>query len=205
MITKPLLNKFRTDFAEAVKMLEAEYKVKIALGTISYSETSFHSKITVTESSLAENGSVVVSETHFKKCAKMLGVPETWYNLEFNGSGNERLKIVGLNPRKPKNSVELISVVSGKQYQGSIEFVQYQLGKQSAKMAVITKDEYLKLSVEDKKMIEDIYNDLSPENLTCDGELSRAEVNRKSKFLNSKLNVIQNRLNRIIPEEVIYA
>jgi len=186
-ITKPMLNKFRNDFADAVKFLEAEYKVKIDLGTISYSQTSFHTKMTVTETDLGENGTPVISETHFKSCASLLGVPETWLNLEFM-SGKERLKIVGLNPRRPKNAVELLGVTSGRKYKGSVQFVKSCLGLPKIEtMKVITKEEYLALSNNDRYLAEDIYNDLSPENLTCDGELSKTAVNQRYKQLNTKL------------------
>ena len=205
MITKPMLTNFRNDFADTVKALEAKYKVKIDLGTISYSETSFHSKMTVTESSLGENGTPVVSEAHFKKCAKMLDVPETWLNLEFTGSNGELLKIVGLNPRKPKNSVELVGVKSGRKYQASIQFVQSRLGGQkSEKMSIITQSEYLSLTTKERQWIEKIYNDLSPENLTCDGELSRSAVSQKASKLNTQMNNIQNRIGKIVPEDLVY-
>jgi hypothetical protein len=43
---------------------------------------------------------------------------------------------------------------------------------------------YSLLRAEDRQAIADsIDSDLSPENLTCDGELSRAEVNRRYKAL----------------------
>ncbi len=126
MITKPVLNNFRKDFADTVKQLEKKYNVTIELGSIKYSETNFHSKITVKE--LGENGTPTVNEKDFSIYARLLGVPETWLNLEFAGN-KERLKIVGLNPRRSKNAVELVGVQSGKQYMGSIEFVKYQLAK----------------------------------------------------------------------------
>lgn len=43
----------------------------------------------------------------------------------------------------------------------------------------------LELPKDAKKIMEHLECDLSPENLTCDGELSRTEVNRKWKFLKS--------------------
>ena len=40
------------------------------------------------------------------------------------------------------------------------------------------------LNAEDRQSIANsIDSDMSPENLSCDGELSRAEVNRRAKFL----------------------
>lgn len=39
--------------------------------------------------------------------------------------------------------------------------------------------------------------DLSPENLTCDGELSRTEINKRSKFLNAVVQDIRNAGHRV--------
>lgn len=40
----------------------------------------------------------------------------------------------------------------------------------------------LELPRDAKKIMEFLDSDMSPENVSCDGELSRAEVNRKMKF-----------------------
>ena len=51
--------------------------------------------------------------------------------------------------------------------------------------------------------IGDIYNDLSPENLTCDGELSRTAINQKAIRLNSKLKYLFAAFGRPVSEEEI--
>ena len=42
---------------------------------------------------------------------------------------------------------------------------------------------------------------LSPENLCCDGELSRAEVDRKYRYLTSVMKEIDNRLIQFKPKK----
>lgn len=43
----------------------------------------------------------------------------------------------------------------------------------------------LELPKDAKKIMEYLDSDMSPENVSCDGELSRAEVNKKMNFLKS--------------------
>ena len=51
------------------------------------------------------------------------------------------------------------------------------------------------------KEIGDVYCSLSPENLYCDGEISKSEANRKFKILNRKLRVLFVELGREVSEE----
>lgn len=68
----------------------------------------------------------------------------------------------------------------------------------------ITKEEYLNLSIEDRRLVENIYNDLSPENLTCDGELSRGLVRTRVSKIYKVLTKLQKRIGKVIPEEIVY-
>ena len=59
----------------------------------------------------------------------------------------------------------------------------------------------------EKEILADIsmvYDRLSPENLTCDGELSRAEVRRRSVALNKKLKQLFKEIGRVVTEEETY-
>lgn len=50
----------------------------------------------------------------------------------------------------------------------------------------------------------DVYGELSPENLCCDGELSLTAVRRKSRSLNGRLARLQRELGRKVSEEAAY-
>lgn len=52
--------------------------------------------------------------------------------------------------------------------------------------------------------ISGIYSDLSPENLTCDGELSQSQVMRRGAALNHKLRACFMELGRKVSEEEIW-
>ena len=49
-----------------------------------------------------------------------------------------------------------------------------------------------------------VYASLSPENLTCDGELSRTQVARKSAVLRRALRALQSEAGRVISEGEVY-
>ncbi len=71
-------------------------------------------------------------------------------------------------------------------------------------MKTITKDEYLKLATEDRCLLEDIFLDLSPENLTCDGELPSYLIAKKASKIHKELKKMENKLNRVIYEDIVY-
>jgi hypothetical protein len=52
--------------------------------------------------------------------------------------------------------------------------------------------------------IRSIYNQLSPENLSCDGELSRSAQLQRSRFLNGKLRELFREIGRPISESEAY-
>lgn len=45
------------------------------------------------------------------------------------------------------------------------------------------------------------YNDLSPENLTCDGELPAYQVRKRASALRARLRVLFTEIGRVVPEE----
>ena len=49
-----------------------------------------------------------------------------------------------------------------------------------------------------------VYGDLSPENLCCDGELPRHLVRKKYNRLMRELNVLFNKLGRVVSETESY-
>lgn len=53
--------------------------------------------------------------------------------------------------------------------------------------------------------IKGVYAQLSPENLTCDGELARGEVVRKERQLRSKLESLFAEIGRRVSEDEAYA
>ena len=50
----------------------------------------------------------------------------------------------------------------------------------------------------------DLVNQLSPENLHCDGEISRAEANRKYKRLMKEWHALEAKVGRTVTESEVY-
>jgi hypothetical protein len=55
------------------------------------------------------------------------------------------------------------------------------------------------------KDITNVYCALSPENLSCDGELSAAETRGRQRTLTKRLNVLFNEIGRHVSEEEAFA
>lgn len=49
--------------------------------------------------------------------------------------------------------------------------------------------------------ISNCYNNLSPENLSCDGELSRSDIKKKEKQISSRLKSLFKEIGHVVTEE----
>jgi len=122
IINKNTLKDFRKDFAIAVKSLEEKYGVCIEIPNIRFSQDEFNTKMSV--KNINENGEKItdtMKEEVFELYAASMGIKGS-FNFVFVHKG-ETLQVVGINPRRPKNSMELISLTSGKKCKSSVEFV----------------------------------------------------------------------------------
>ncbi len=99
---------------------------------------------------------------------------------------------LGYKPRRPKNSVDIS--INGKEYRAPLSIV-FRVDATGTKRpeAVILKD------------IEATYLNLSPENLTGDGELPKFVVSSRRSKLNSKLKALFAEIGRTVTEEEAYA
>jgi hypothetical protein len=122
MFTKTELKAFRQDFANTVKDLEKKYGVKVELGSISYGETDFHTKMTCTKTS--SDGKKKVDTVEFELLKGLLG---------FKGNIGDKyvskgitFTITGLDGKKPKFPV-LIEGSNGKKYKATVQSANMQL------------------------------------------------------------------------------
>jgi hypothetical protein len=107
----------------------------------------------------------------------------------------------GTNPRNKKYPV--LYAYRGKTWKGPLGSV---IGPAEAPAASKKKKAAKGRSEADiMSDIRGVYSSLSPENLTCDGELSRRQVTRKRRQLNSKLKALFEELGREVSEEEAYA
>jgi hypothetical protein len=110
--------------------------------------------------------------------------------------GTEQAEYLGYKPNRPKNCVSLR--MNDREYKGPLSIV---VGP------VVASQQKPKAKRDDGDVIKDIRNvycALSPENLTCDGELPRAQVNAKRARLLGELAELFEEIGREVSEEEAY-
>ena len=71
-------------------------------------------------------------------------------------------------------------------------------------MKIINKTEYAKLPKETRDEVEGIFNDLSPENLSCDGELPGYKIKQRRVQLINRLKKIEAEIGGHLSENFVY-
>jgi hypothetical protein len=108
--------------------------------------------------------------------------------------GTQQAEYLGYNPSRPKNCVSLR--MNGKEYKGPLGIV---VGKATPAAPARKRSE--------KEIMDDIRNvycGLSPENLTCDGELPARDVRIKERRLERELKDLFKELGREVDEIEAY-
>ena len=107
-----------------------------------------------------------------------------------HGRTVETVEYIGYNPRAPRRPVRIR--MSGKEYRCPLSLI----------VGGITATPAAKRS--EKEIMADIasaYSELSPENLTCDGELPMREVEKRSRTIHADLKRLFAELGREVSEE----
>jgi len=101
-MTKTKLREFRTDFEKSVSNLEKQYGISIKLGSISYTDNQFSSKMTCIDQSESTQGEVVTKEAlDFAKYCYRYGLrPSDLGRTVETPSGD--FTIIGLKPSATK-------------------------------------------------------------------------------------------------------
>lgn len=104
MIEKEELKEFRNDFAEAVKDLESQYNIKLSLGTITYSGTTF--KVTMSAETADEEERADSERAKFAAMCAFYGFAPEDFMMPVKiktKSGYTIGELVGFNSRARKN------------------------------------------------------------------------------------------------------
>lgn len=109
MITKELLQNFRSDFAKAVEELEKQYGLVIKLGNITYGFDSFTGKIEVKEGASKEE----VAKKDFEQNCSAVGLYPDDYLMTFTGSNGKKYQIIGVDLKKRKYPIIIRNVDTG--------------------------------------------------------------------------------------------
>ncbi len=188
MITRALLKTIKSD-AEAVLASVAEkHGVKISFGNGKFSADNATLKLEI--ASIAANGQVKTKEaTDFERYASAFGLKPEDLGTIFTYNGRE-FKLIGAKPRSTKFPLLAEWTKNGKVFK---------LPKDAVNPNIITglteaaKQEFLSLA-----------SRLSPENLHCDGEVSRTEANRRRAAINREWKDLEQRVGRKITEDQVW-
>lgn len=179
---REFLKQVRPEIEAALKQLGEKYGLKITAGNASFSDvlTTFKIELAV----VGQDGTAASHEAQaFIAHSPLLGLKKEDLGREFK-YGSRTFKLVGYAPRKRK--APMIVEADGKKYGLPIEAVKACLGAVGPKRP-------------DAEIIKDLQRvecDLSPENLTCDGELSQSAVARKGASLRAERARLVKELGR---------
>ena len=122
IINEGNLTAFRKDFKKAVEELEKKYDVTISLGSITYEEDRFSSRMSVKNGSDPDDVARMDFDADAWKYAH-LGIQRGMYKRIFVGLTGQRYAIVGINTRAKKYPLEIISVSDGLRHRAPESFI----------------------------------------------------------------------------------
>ncbi len=111
MFTKPLLKVMREEFAKDIQGFEKKFNVKVELGSISFGECEFTSKLKVTSNE--ENS----EQKMFENSCQMYGLQNNHYGYVFKArtkNGLQEFKLVGFDNSRNKYPIKAINTIDGK-------------------------------------------------------------------------------------------
>lgn len=176
--------------------MEKDCGVKFEVGHASFSGA--HATFKVDASEMAADGTVVTrAAEEWKLGAALFGLPEDGLGKKVTFRGTE-YEVVGLHPERPRYPVEARRVRDGKGFKMSPEMVLHSLRKAVGAKAKRPDAEII-------KELQGVHAGLSPENLTCDGELPRHEVERRRRELTRRQWALEAELGRIPTDKEIWS
>ena len=193
---------------EALGLIEADCGVKFMLGRGTFTDTNFVFKVEAAE--IAQEGKVLSKAVEsWKLYAYRFGLPEDGVGKKIAFRGHE-YEIQGLNPRRPAFPIDVKRVPDGKLFRMPLDVVVQGLGGKPAKPLFPTPP-WANKGTAPKRTEQEILDELrkvhcalSPENLTCDGELSRSAVRAKEAVLHAQLIRLEAELGRKPTDEEIW-
>ena len=193
---------------EALGLIEADCGVKFIILGARFSATNVVFKVEAAE--VAQDGKVLSKAVEsWKSYAKMFGLPQDGIGKKIAFRGHE-YEIQGLNPRRPAFPIDVKRVPDGKQFKMPLNVVVQGLGGKPAKPLFPTPPRANKGTAPkrtEQKILDElrkVHCALSPENLTCDGELSRSAVRAKEATLHAQLIRLEAELGRKPTDEEIW-
>ena len=169
MIDRAFLRTFNADALDTLLAVAAKHGVTIMQKSGTFARDGSNATIKFEIATTASDGTANTKDAlAFKQNAVDLGLDPESLGTTFKVRGTE-YRITGLVPRRHKYPISAERVRDGRGFKFPISTVASQTSG----------DKPEGLTPEIKRGFSGLVNQLSPENLTCDGECSRSEVNRR--------------------------
>lgn len=190
MITRSLLRTIRTDAEAALLDVAAKHGVQLTVGSGSFARDGSNASLKLEIAGIADDGQVMTKEaTDFKRLASSFGLTPEDLGMTFTFNGKE-FRLLGCNPRNYKNPIIAENVKNGKTYK---------MPKDAVKPIAKTG-----LTEEAKQEFQSLACRLSPENLHCDGEVSRAEAKRRHAQIMREWRDLESQVGRKVSEDEVW-
>lgn len=190
MITRALLRTIRTDAEAALLDVAAKHGVQLTVGNGSFARDGSNAHLKLEIAGIADSGEVMTKEaTDFKRYASNFGLKPEDLGTTFTFNGKQ-FKLLGCKPRNHKFPLIAENTKNGKTYK---------LPKDAVNPNIITG-----LTEEAKQEFQSLACRLSPENLHCDGEVSRTEAKRRHAQIMREWKALEQRVGRKITEDQVW-
>lgn len=193
MITKPLLRAINADLSQALVAIAEKHGVQIKVGSGSF--TSDNATVKVEIAAIASDGTAKTKEaTDFERYATSYGLKPEDLGKTFSYGGKE-YTLVGAKPRSTKYPLLAKDNRSGKTFKLPL----------AAAAALTEFTPVIGLTDDIKSKFGNLACRLSPENLHCDGEISRAEAGRRKAQIMREWRTLEAHAGRNVSEDETYA
>ena len=193
------LRSFNADAIKALEKIAAEHGMSIRSGTHRFTDQNATLKFDLSD--ITTSGEILTPEAQaFKVNAARYGLsPDDLYGT-FNFDGKQ-FRLTGLKTRRPKFPISAENVKTGRMHKftesslRNVTVTQKGTGRRAAIAA--QKGE---LTPEIKREFLSLASQLSPENLSWDGERSAAETRKAGNRLNARWNELEAQIGRQVTE-----
>jgi hypothetical protein len=185
MITRTLLKTIKTDAEAALRDVAAKHGVQFSFGNGTFTPDNATLKLEI--AGIAANGAVKTKEAaDFERYASSFGLTPEDLGTIFTYNGKE-FKLLGAKPRNHKYPLIAENTKTGRKFKLPGDAVK-----------PVTKTG---LTEEAKQEFLNLAGRLSPENLHCDGEISRAQANKRRAQINREWRDLEAQVGRKVSED----
>ena len=194
MITRSLLRTFKADAEAALLDVAKKHNVQISFGNGSF--TSENATLKLEIATIGTDGEAKTKEAiDFERYASRYGLSPEDLGTIFVYNGTE-YKLIGAKPRSTKYPLLAKNVKSGKVYKVPATAIPSSMGKEVPGFG---------LTEDAKKNFVRLACNLSPENLSCDGELPMAQVRKRRASLNREWKSLEQTVGRFVSEDEVWS